>query len=145
MDTHYPTELLQSGLNSPPFTNGPLEEGQGPGLEPGLPGCVRCLLHPGRRTPHLDVWTDVHIAGPQGAQTAFLLWPALAVDVGDAGGDPQAAAGGAGTPRASVGYAVPMPWLHPTRGCCGYRDQALSFQPLSATPPHPQRPQGPGP
>lgn len=54
---------------------------------------------------------DVHVTGPQVAETALLLGPAAAVDVGDASRDPQATGGGAGAPGASVDKAVPVPGL----------------------------------
>lgn len=79
----------------------------------------RHLPHPGRRT-HLDARPEVHVTGPQVAEAALLLRPAPGVDTGDAGGDPQAAAGGTGAPGAGVGYAVPVPWLYLVCGCYGW-------------------------
>ena len=72
---------------------------------PAPPSCdhqkyLQTLL-PGRQT-HLDVWPEVHVTRPQVAEAAFLLRPAPGIDVGDAGGDPQAAAGGTGAPGAGA-------------------------------------------
>ena len=61
------------------------------------------------------MWPEVHVTRPQVAEAAFLLRPAPGIDVGDAGGDPQAAAGGTGAPGAGVRNAVLVPWLYLTR------------------------------
>jgi len=74
------------------------------------------LVHGQTLLPFLDVWTQVHVTGPQVAEAALLLGPAVAVGVGDASRDPQAAGGGAGTPGARVGQAVPVPRLCLTCG-----------------------------
>lgn len=71
------------------------------------------------------MWPEVHVTRPQVAEATLLLRPAPGIDVGDAGGDPQAAAGGAGAPGAAVGYAVPVPRLYLIRGCCGWEPDAL--------------------
>ena len=80
--------------------------------------CPPC--YPGGRT-HLDERTDVRITGPQVAEAALLLGPAVGVGVGDPRGDAQAAAGGAGAPGARVGHAVPVPGLKLALSHCEWR------------------------
>lgn len=100
-----------------------------------------CLLVKSRRPPllwtHLDECTDVHIAWPQVAEAAFLLRPALGVNIGDPSGDPQAAAGGTRAPGACVGYAVPVPWLYLTHSICVWGPESAwiysSHQPPTLT------------
>lgn len=89
---------------------------------------------PARRWTHLDVQTDVHIAGPQAAEAALLLRPAAGVDIGDPRGDPQAAAGGTGAPGAGVGEAVPRPGLRLAHGRCGQDGFPVSLQPPQPAP-----------
>ena len=72
------------------------------------------------RWTHLDVWPEVHVARPQVAEAALLRRPAPGVDIGDAGGDPQATAGGTGAPGAGVRNAVLVPRLYLIRVPCGW-------------------------
>lgn len=114
---------ITTGEHLFPFHKGPPRGSSGARLEAGP---VRLEVRrasplptppapPGRCTD-LDVWTQVHVTGPQVAEAALLLGPAVAVGVGDASRDPQAAGGGAGTPGARVGQAVPVPRLCLTCG-----------------------------
>ena len=93
-------------------------------MDPLFPSVLGCVCR-----PHLDVFGDVHLAGPQVTQAGLLDHLTALVGVGHAEGQAAATRPGAGAPGGGLGDAVPLMPAHALcRGRWGGGDRGRAWQ-----------------